>query len=151
MARIGIFGGSFDPVHAGHVGIAKRAVREIPLDRIIVVPAARSPFKTSDDAAPMFSPQERLERLRRAFAGMPEAEIDTRELERGGVSYAIDTVREIAAENPGDSLFFIVGEDAMRDVGKWKDGDALLRLCTFVSFPRTPESSTAIRRALRKG
>ncbi|MCR5414375.1 MAG: nicotinate (nicotinamide) nucleotide adenylyltransferase [Kiritimatiellae bacterium] len=145
---IGIFGGSFDPVHNGHVGIAKKAMASFGLDRLIVVPAAVSPFKTG--SAPK-GDYDRLELLRLAFADVPGAVVDDRELKRGGVSYAIDTVKEIAAENPGVKIVFLVGEDSVEGLPRWKDWDELRKLCEFRSFPRTPESSTEVRRRLAAG
>ena len=146
---IGIFGGSFDPVHNGHVGIARRAIAEFNLDRLLVIPAAVSPFKT--DSAPKALGYDRLELVRAAFADVPEAVVDDRELRRGGVSYAIDTVREIAAENPGAELVFIIGEDSVEGLPRWKDYEELKKLCTFQAFPRTKESSTEIRRLFDEG
>ena len=139
--KIGIYGGSFNPVHLGHVGIARRAISEISLDRLIVVPANVSPFKTEQ---PM--PWDRVELVKAAFGGLEKVLVDLREIERGGVSYAIDTVRQIAAENPGAELYFIIGEDSLAGLSRWKDIDELRRLCVFKAFPRTPESSTAIRK-----
>jgi len=148
--RIGIFGGSFNPVHSGHVGIARRAIDELSLDRLLVVPAKVSPFKT--DAAALLLPDEtRLLLVRAAFNGVAKASVDERELRRGGVSYAIDTVREIAAENPDAELVFLVGEDSVAGLTHWKDIDALRGLCAFRSFPRTRESSTEIRERLARG
>jgi ferredoxin-thioredoxin reductase catalytic subunit len=77
--------------------------------------------------------------------------VDDRELKRGGVSYAIDTVREIAAENPGAEIFFIIGEDSEPGLPRWKDWETLKTLCTFKTFKRTDESSTEIRQRLAKG
>ena len=147
--KIGIFGGSFDPVHSGHVRVAESAIRDLALDTLIVVPAATSPFKTG--APPMFSPETRLMLAKAAFNGMPGVAVDDRELRRGGVSFAVDTVREIAAEHPGAEIFFIIGKDSVADLDKWKDPDGLKRLCTFKAYPRTPESSTEIRRRLAAG
>ena len=146
--RIGIYGGSFDPVHYGHVNVARSAVADLALDRLIVVPAAVSPFKT--DAGHGAGPWQRLEMLKAAFADVPNAVVDMREIERGGVSYAIDTVRSIVAETPadgtGNEFFFIVGEDSLARLDEWKDIDELRRLCTFKAYPRTKESSSEIRR-----
>ena len=139
--RIGLYGGSFNPVHLGHVGIAKRAIADLTLDKLIVIPANVSPFKTEQ---PM--PWERVELVRAAFRDLEKTVVDLREIERGGVSYAIDTVRQIAAENPGAELFFVIGEDSVEGLPRWKDIDELKKLCTFKSYPRTPESSTAIRK-----
>ena len=139
--RIGLYGGSFNPVHLGHVGIAKRVIADLGLDKLIVIPANVSPFKTEQ---PM--PWERVEMVKAAFRDLEKTVVDLREVERGGVSYAIDTVRQIAAENPGAELVFVIGEDSVEGLPRWKDIDELKRLCTFKSYPRTPESSTAIRK-----
>ena len=139
--RIGLYGGSFNPVHLGHVGIARRAFADLALDRLIVIPANVSPFKTEQ---PM--PWERVELVKAAFRDLEKTTVDLREIARGGVSYAIDTVREIAAENPGAELYFIIGEDSVEGLPRWKDIDELRKLATFKSYPRTPESSTAIRK-----
>lgn len=151
--RIGLYGGSFNPVHAGHVGIARRAIAELALDRLLVIPAAVSPFKVGAEgaAAVGFSPEMRLALVRAAFADVAGAEVDDRELRRGGVSYAIDTVRAVAAEHPGAELFFIVGEDSVAGLPHWKDYGELAQLCRFVAYPRTRESSTEIRRRLAAG
>lgn len=139
--RIGLYGGSFNPVHLGHVGIAKRAIADLALDKLIVIPANVSPFKTEQ---PM--PWERVELVKAAFRDLAKTVVDLREIERGGTSYAIDTVRQIAAENPGAELFFVIGEDSVEGLPRWKDIEELKKLCTFKSYPRTPESSTAIRK-----
>jgi nicotinate-nucleotide adenylyltransferase len=144
--RIGLYGGSFNPVHLGHVGIAKRAIVDLALDRLIVIPANVSPFKTEQ---PMI--WERIELVKAAFRDLEKTVVDLREVERGGVSYAIDTVRQIAAENPGAELFFVIGEDSVEGLPRWKDSDELKKLCTFKSYPRTPESSTAIRKLFEAG
>ena len=133
-------------MHFGHVGVAKRALAELSLDRLIVVPAAVSPFKTGKSEAWTERLWNRLELVRAAFGGIGKVVVDERELRRGGVSYAIDTVREIGNENPGAELFFIIGEDSVSGLPKWKDYEELGRLCTFRAYPRTPESSTEIRR-----
>jgi nicotinate (nicotinamide) nucleotide adenylyltransferase len=146
--KVGIYGGSFDPVHYGHVNIARKAVSDLGLDRLVVVPAAVSPFKT--EAEPGNGPWQRIEMVKAAFADVPGSVVDMREIERGGVSYAIDTVREIVGETPGgqsgNEFFFIVGEDSLARLDEWKDIDELRRLCRFKAYPRTSESSSEIRR-----
>lgn len=144
--RIAIFGGSFDPVHNGHVGIAKKALAELSLDKLFVIPAAVSPFKTS--SSPRLSDEVRLKCIHAAFAGVAGVVVDARELEKGGVSYAIDTVREYALEFPGAEIYFIIGEDSVEGLPRWKDYETLKTLCTFKSYPRTVESSTEVRRRL---
>lgn len=143
--RIGIYGGSFNPVHYGHVQVARAALADLALDRLLVVPANVSPFKTAGVADLPTPPWDRLALVRAAFADMAGAVVDEREIRRGGVSYAIDTVREIAAENPGAELFFVIGEDSVAGLPRWKEIDALKRLVTFKAYPRTRESSTEIR------
>ena len=149
MAKIGIYGGSFDPVHYGHLNVANAAVEKLALDRLIVIPANVSPFKTAGETAaerkPVYEWCDHLEQIKAVFAAVGKCEVDDRELKRGGVSYAIDTVREIAAENPGAEIFFIIGEDSLAGLPRWKDYETLKTLCTFVPFPRTKESSTEIR------
>ena len=145
--KVGLYGGSFNPVHLGHVGIAKRAIADLALDKLIVIPAAVSPFKTAtDEDVRRFWTWDRVEMVKAAFRDLEKTVVDLREIERGGVSYAIDTVRQIAAENPGAELFFVIGEDSVEGLPRWKDIDELKKLCTFKSYPRTPESSTAIRK-----
>ena len=143
--KVGIYGGSFNPVHLGHVGIAKRAIADLALDRLIVIPANVSPFKTEQ---PM--PWERVELVKAAFRDMEKVTVDLREIERGGISYAIDTVREIRTEFSTSisslDLYFIIGEDSVEGLPRWKDIEELKKLCAFKSYPRTPESSTAIRK-----
>lgn len=147
--RIGIFGGSFDPVHSGHVGIAGRAIEDLALDKLIVLPAALNPFKNGIGQG--LSPQRRLALAFVAFAAVAKAEVDDRELRRGGISYAIDTVRELAGEYPGAELIFIIGEDSLERLEQWKDYQELVKLCSFKAYPRTVESSTEIRRRLAAG
>ena len=144
--RIGLYGGSFNPVHLGHVGIAKRAIADLGLDKLIVIPANVSPFKVADGDVRNHEIWERVELVKAAFRDLEKTVVDLREVERGGTSYAIDTVRQIAAENSGAELFFVIGEDSVEGLPRWKDIEELKKLCTFKSYPRTPESSTAIRR-----
>ena len=144
--RIGLYGGSFNPVHLGHVGIARRAIADLGLDRLIVIPANVSPFKVSGAEARKHEPWDRVELVKAAFRDLEKTVVDLREIERGGTSYAVDTVRQIAAENPGAELFFVIGEDSVEGLPRWKDIDELKKLCVFKSYPRTPESSTAIRK-----
>ena len=149
--NIGIYGGSFNPVHFGHVNVARQAIETLSLDRLVIVPANVSPFKADGAADAPTLPWDRMEVVRNAFSAMDKVVIDERELRRGGVSYAIDTVREIAAENPGAKLYFIIGEDSVEGLPRWKDYDELAKLVEFKSFPRTKESSTEIRRLFEEG
>lgn len=131
--RIGIYGGSFDPVHNAHLLVAQAAVEELALDRLIFVPAARSPFKPDSEPAPA---KERLRLLRLALAGRPEFSIDEQEIGRGGVSYTIDTVRNLQARHPDAELFYLVGADHIASLPKWKEAAELAKLIQFVVIPR---------------
>lgn len=141
--KIGIYGGSFNPIHYGHLTVARTALKELALDKLIVIPAHVSPFKTEEAAGDF--PWDRVELVKAAFADDPRVVVDERELKRGGVSYTIDTVRELACENPGAELFFLIGEDSVEGLPRWKEIDELKKLVTFKVFPRTAESSTEIR------
>ncbi len=148
MSRIGLFGGTFDPIHSGHVTIVKKALAEGVVDEVVVIPAAVNPFKVGQAPGGTW---DRLLLVRAAFNGFAHVRVDDREMRRGGVSYAIDTVREFAAEHPHDELVFLIGEDSVAGLPRWKDYDELRKLCTFHVYPRTPESSTEVRTRLAEG
>lgn len=153
-ARVGLFGGSFNPIHSGHLGIALRALADWRLDRLYLVPAHVSPFKTDappDRVAAGFTDAERRQMVEAVCAADPRLVPWTIELDRGGVSYAIDTVRAARARHPGAEIFFVVGEDSVAGLPRWRDWTTLRTLCRFVSYPRTRESSTEIRRRLAAG
>ena len=133
LQSIAVFGGSFDPVHNGHVMIARSALAELELDRLIVMPAAQSPFKPDQALAPGIA---RMEMLRAAFSGEPEIEISSWELDRGGVSYSIETLRALAVEHPEAQLFYLIGADHVATLPQWREADALAAAATFVVVPR---------------
>ena len=151
--KIGILGGSFNPIHLGHFNFAKGAIDDFGLDKLYVIPANVSPFKADETPSDeiSFSPEMRLMLVRAAFNGVPKVVVDDREMRRGGVSFAIDTVREIAAENPGAEIIFLIGHDSLEGLPRWKDYDELKRLCRFEAYQRTRESSTEVRRRIRAG
>lgn len=147
--RIGIFGGSFNPIHSGHLRIALKAIDDWGLDMVLVVPAARNPFK--DPAERNFSYDAKWHLVRYACMPHPKLVPCDIELRRGGTSYAIDTVREVRRRFPDSELFFIVGEDSVPGLPRWREADELAKLVKFVSYPRTRESSTEIRRRIENG
>ena len=153
MQRVGIFGGSFNPIHSGHLGIARRAVEELSLDRFLFVPAKVNPFKAFAGAVPGgLSDDMRWELVRLVAALDPRFEAWDFEIRQPpGPSYAIDTVRAAEARFPGAELFYVIGEDNVAALHQWKDWDQLSRKCSFVPYPRTRESSTEIRRRLLAG
>jgi nicotinate-nucleotide adenylyltransferase len=133
LQKIGLFGGSFDPVHLGHLLMAQAACEEAGLQRLFFVPAAQSPFKPGTMPTP---PAERLRLLRLALAGKSNYEIDDQEIRRGGVSYSIDTVRDYAKRFPDAELHYLIGADHVPSLAKWRDAADLARLATFLVIPR---------------
>jgi nicotinate-nucleotide adenylyltransferase len=125
--RIGVFGGSFDPVHYGHLLLAECCREQAQLDRVWFVPAATPPHKRDIVQA---SGEQRLAMLRLAIAGNPALEVCDGELTRGGVSYTVDTLREIAAKNPGAELFLLLGADSLADLPTWREPEEICRLAT---------------------
>jgi nicotinate-nucleotide adenylyltransferase len=139
VQRIGIFGGSFDPVHLGHLLVAEAAREELGLGRLFFVPAAQSPFKQAANPAPGFT---RCQLLRLALAGRSWCEVDEQEIRRQGVSYTVDTVRNYAARFPEAELFYLIGADNVAALPQWREAEELARLARFVVIPRPgqPES-----------
>jgi nicotinate-nucleotide adenylyltransferase len=139
MERIGLFGGSFDPVHLGHLLVAQAAVEELGLDKLFFIPAAQSPFKPENPPAPA---AVRLRLLRLALAGKTNFEIDELEIQRGGVSYTVDTLRDYARRFPAAQLFYLIGADNAAKLNQWSEPDELAKLAEFIAVPR-PGGETA--------
>ena len=136
--RIGILGGSFDPPHLGHLALAQAAHSELDLDVVHIIPAAQAPLK---DSAPRATASDRILMLRLAFDLHSWAVIDDREVSRGGVSYSIDTARELQAENPGDEFYWILGADQLARLHLWRDAVALCGLVKFAVLLREGENA----------
>lgn len=164
---IGILGGSFDPVHSGHLALATAARAALDLDRLIFVPNSRSPLKSS---GPFASFEHRAAMLRLALVDCDGCEISAVEGRRGGVSFTIDTLRELKSENPDASFFLIVGADALEEFHLWRDHEEILKFANLayvergdatvvpsklaarpIPMPRVDVSSTVIRNRLRRG
>ncbi|HYT59995.1 MAG TPA: nicotinate (nicotinamide) nucleotide adenylyltransferase [Haliangiales bacterium] len=141
MQRIGLFGGSFDPVHLGHLLVAQAAREELQLTRLFFIPAAQSPFKPAQVPAPA---EQRLRLLRLALAGQSECEIDDQEIKRGGVSYTIDTVRDYARRFPGAQLYYLIGADHVPQLPRWRDADELAGIVEFVVIPRPGQGAVPL-------
>jgi nicotinate-nucleotide adenylyltransferase len=131
--KLGIYGGSFDPVHLGHLLVAQAALEELELDRLFFVPAAQSPFKPETQPAP---PAVRLQLLRLALAGKTRCEVDDQEIRRGGISYTVDTLRDYARRFPEARLFYLIGADNAAKLNEWREPAELARLAEFVAIPR---------------
>jgi nicotinate-nucleotide adenylyltransferase len=131
--KIGFMGGSFDPVHCGHLQAARDACKFVRLARVIFVPAAHAPLKSS---APQASAADRLAMLRAAIKGEPRFAVSDHEIRQGGVSYTIDTMRHFRAEFPGARLHWIIGADQLARLPQWREIDALAKLVHFVVMDR---------------
>lgn len=133
MQRIGLYGGSFNPVHSGHLLVAQAALEELALDRLFFIPTARSPFKLEQAPAP---DHWRAAMLRLALAGWTRCEVDEQELQRGGISYTVDTVRAYAQRFPGAELHWLIGADNVAQLPAWREPSELARLARFAVIPR---------------
>lgn len=131
--KLGIYGGSFDPVHLGHLLVAQAAIEELGLDRLFFIPVAVSPFKPDNPPAPGAF---RLRLLRMALAGKTNCAVDDQEIRRGGFSFTVDTLRAYAAAYPGAELYYLIGADNAALLNKWREAAALAGLAEFVAVPR---------------
>jgi nicotinate-nucleotide adenylyltransferase len=134
-ARVGVFGGSFDPVHVGHLAIALAALESVPLDRVLFVPVRRSPLKDRD---PLASVADRVAMLEAAIVGEPRFALSRVELERDSVSYTVDTLEALRSQG---ELFLILGSDALADLARWRTPDRIRELATILvaARPGAPE------------
>ena len=137
--RLGIFGGSFDPPHVGHLLAAVDAFEALSLDTLIFVPAAVQPLKTGVAAAPA---HHRLAMVRLLVEADSRFSVDAVEIERAGLSYTVDTLETFAQRFPSAERFFLVGEDAMTAFGSWKAPQRIMRLAR-VAILRRPGTAGA--------
>lgn len=131
--RIGVLGGTFDPVHNTHLDMARAAVKAADLDRVLFVVAARPPHKRDHTVA---SPEARFEMVEAAVAAEPRFEASAVELGREGPSYTGDTLRELEAKFEGATFFLIIGLDSLFDLPKWKDPEEILSRARLLVAPR---------------
>jgi len=130
----GLFGGTFDPVHLGHLRCAEEVLELFALDKVFFIPAHRQPLKTEREILPF---HHREQMIRRAIGGNPSFAVSDMEEKRGGRSYSVATVRSfLETAPPGTELYFIVGQDAFNEIPRWKEWEELLRLCNFVVMTR---------------
>jgi len=143
--RIGVFGGTFDPIHIGHLRCAEEARQQLGLAEVLFIPASDPPHKARRIAPAV----HRLAMTRLAVAGNPAFRVSTIEIERDGPSYTIDTLRELRTRLPDDvALTLLVGLDAFRDFGTWKDYRALFRLADVGVWSRPPWPTAPLRSLL---
>ena len=141
MTRIGIFGGTFDPIHIGHLAIANAALDELRLDRVYFVPARRSPLKQD---GPVATADDRLAMLTAAIAGEPRFRVSSIELDRNGPSFTVDTLETLRGEG---ELFLILGSDAYADFERWHEPERIRGLAAIVlaARPGVPNAPRGMR------
>jgi nicotinate-nucleotide adenylyltransferase len=131
--RLGIFGGTFDPVHYGHLLLAESAREQLRLDEVWFMPAAIPPHKRERE---MSSGRQRVEMLELAIAGNEAFRVSTLELDRGGVSYTVETLRQLRAERPEVELFLLMGADSLHDLVNWRAPGEVCELATLAVVRR---------------
>jgi nicotinate-nucleotide adenylyltransferase len=134
--RLGVFGGTFDPPHVGHLLAAVDAVEALTLDRLLFVPAAQQPLKVGCESA---APEHRLAMARLLAADDPRFGVDPIEIDRAGLSYTVDTLGELARRLPGAELFFLVGADALATFPRWREPRRVLELARLVVLRRASD------------
>lgn len=135
--KIGIFGGTFDPVHLAHLVLAETCLEFFELDQVRFVPASTPPHKQEGGIT---SAKQRIAMLEFATAGIPEFVVDQRETKRGGVNFTCETLAEFRSEFPEDELFFLMGSDSLHDLPTWKEPETIASLATIVAVNRGPIS-----------
>jgi nicotinate-nucleotide adenylyltransferase len=131
--KLALYGGTFDPIHHGHLILAREAVEQLGLDRVAFVPAAQSPFKPEQIAT---APEIRSAMVRAAIAGEEIFELDESEILRGGTSYTIETVEKAALRWPGAELWWLIGEDHLPKLPAWHRYEELVKRVRFAVFAR---------------
>lgn len=131
--RLGLFGGTFDPVHYAHLLLAERCREQCRLDRVVFVPSAVPPHKQGQGLTPG---PTRIEMLQLAIAGHEQFAISAFEVDRGGVNYTVDTLRNFRGEQPQAELFFLVGADMLHDLPTWREAGRVCELATIVAVRR---------------
>ena len=140
--RLGLFGGSFNPPHVGHLIVAETAADALGLDRVVWVPAATSPHKQGDPS--LAAAADRLAMARLATEGNPRFEVSDREVERAGVSYTVDTVAAVAAERPEADLVLLVGGDSLAGFASWREPRRILAHARLAVYARPGADLAAV-------
>lgn len=146
MSRIGVFGGTFDPVHNGHLIMAQEAVARLKLDRMLFVAANRPSHKRAPDLADV---EHRVAMLRLATRGNQRFEVSRLEADRGGPSYTVNTLESLHRATRGD-LFFLMGQDSLEEFGGWRRPERIVELARLVVVPRGERDMPSLPPALRR-
>jgi nicotinate-nucleotide adenylyltransferase len=135
---LGVFGGTFNPIHVGHLRAAEEVAEQLGLERVVFVPSARPPHKDADDGDPIAEAALRLAWARAATADNPRFEVDPLEIERGGRSWTVDTLRTIGKQIAPELPVFMIGCDAFVEMGTWREPEAIFTLAHFAVTTRPP-------------
>lgn len=145
--KLGIFGGTFNPIHLGHLLIAEAAAEALELDRVIFIPSATPPHKRPRVLA---DARHRLRMVKLAIHGNPRFGCSDIEVRRGGPSYSVETLRQLRHAMPRAKFYFLIGADSLRELHKWREAAELARLCEFICVARPGERTPPARlRGLR--
>ena len=136
--RVGVYGGTFNPIHMGHLRAAEEVAEALGLERVIFVPSAQPPHKRASEADPIAPAAERLAWVRAAVSDNPRFDADALEVERGGSSFAVETLRLIGRKTAPELPVFIIGHDAFVELGTWREPEKLLTLAHFAVTTRPP-------------
>jgi nicotinate-nucleotide adenylyltransferase len=147
LQRIGIYGGTFDPIHHGHLILAREAIEVLALEKVLFVPAAISPHKLHTSPG---STAARLEMLRAALSDEPGFELNDMELSRPGPSFSFDTVRQLQREQPEADFHFLIGEDNVAELETWHRFSELREMVTFVVLDRGGSQSAHLYPTIRR-
>lgn len=139
--KIGLMGGTFNPIHNGHLIISEHIRDSIGLDKIIFIPSGNPPHKASDD---LLRAEIRKDLTLLAILSNPKFSLSTIEIERAGKSYTIDTIRELKKQYSEDELYFIIGADSLFELNLWKDYEELLRITNFIVVDRPGANNSEI-------
>src|SRR5947209_3226451 len=131
--RVGVFGGTFDPIHLGHLILAEQCREQAELDQVLFMPAALPPHKQQQPLTPF---AQRAEMLALAISGHPPFRVEELEKDRPGPSYTVDTLNELHAHRPGDELFFMIGSDSLSELASWYQPKRVLELATLLVVAR---------------
>src|SRR5262245_37914490 len=144
MRRVGLFGGTFDPPHLGHLVVAQWALDRLKLDRVVFMPSGTPPHKRGRPVTPA---ADRVAMTRLAVRGNRAFEVSTLEARRRGSSYTVDTLRALRARSGGTRVFLLIGEDSLEQFHTWREPESILELATLAVAPRDGRPAHATRHA----
>ncbi len=145
--RIGLFGGTFDPPHLGHLILASEAQTQLKLDRLLWILTPEPPHKQDQDITPI---EDRLAMVRLAIADNPDFELSRIELDRPGPHYTLDTIKIVSEQNPGADIVPIIGGDSLRDLPKWHEPQQIVYACHWIGVMRRPSDDETNLEALER-